>query len=435
MLLIYTQKINNRINYIFDVFFSNLLPVEYRITNKLAEFRNHEGPKLNYSYQPVDDELFFYPVNILFETGIRQQQFDCVKYENILCPFSVYKSSAMPFDPFAAAFYLITRYEEYLPYKKDIYDRFDAAESLAQINGFLKKPVVNIWAEKIKSLLLEKYPALKFPSRKYRFLSTIDVDCAWAFRQKGFVRSVAGYAKSLFDLNFHGISERTKVLSGIKKDPYDTFAFQMEVHEKYKIRPLYFILFADYSQYDKNIHVNNRNFHALIKSLGDYADVGIHPSFASNVKPEKIPLEIGRLSNVLNREVTKSRQHFLKLSFPNTFRNLINADIAEDYSLGYATETGFRAGICDPYNFYDLDLETETHLRLYPFSFMDGTLLFYHNVSAFDAIDRYISPLIDEVKAVNGMFVSLWHNESLSNQGRWIGWHKVYDEMIKLALP
>lgn len=435
MLLIYTPKINNRIKYVFDVIFSKLLSVEYHITNKTSEFNNNDGPKLNYSYQPLGDELFFYPVNILFETGIKQQQFDCVKFENILCPFSVYKNSALPFDPFAAAFYLITRYEEYLPYKKDIYDRFDASESLAYVNGFLKKPVVNIWAEKIKSLLQEKYPSLKFPVKKYRFLSTIDVDCAWTYRQKGFVRTVAGYAKSLADLNLHDISQRTKVLAGIKKDPYDTFAFQYGLHEKYKIRPLYFILFADYSQYDKNIHINNRNFHSLIKSIADNADVGIHPSFASNEKSEKIQLEIGRLSNVLNREVTRSRQHFLKLSFPNTFRNLIDADIEEDYSLGYATETGFRAGICEPYNFYDLDLETETHLKLFPFSLMDGTLLFYHNVSAFDAIQQYIKPLIDEVKAVNGMFVSLWHNESLSNEKRWIGWHKVYEEMIKLALP
>ncbi|MFH0866987.1 MAG: polysaccharide deacetylase family protein [Bacteroidota bacterium] len=434
MLLIFTPRTNNRIKYIFDVFFRNLIPVDYSLTCNTAEFKNYKGPKLNYSYQPIGDEIFFYPVNLLFETGIKQQQFDCVKFENTLCPFSVYKNSALPFDPFAAAFYLITRYEEYLPYKKDKFNRFDAAESLAHINGFLKKPVVNIWAEKIKKMLKYKYPSLKFSEKKYRFLSTIDIDSAWAYRQKGFVRTFAGYTKSLYELNISEISERTKVLAGLKKDPFDTFQFQSEVHEKYKIIPLYFVLFAGYSQYDKNIHVNNRQFHSLVKSIADHADVGIHPSFASNTRPGKILQETARLSNVLNREVTRSRQHFLKLSFPNTFRGLIEADIEEDYSLGYPTQTGFRAGICDPYNFYDLDMETETHLKLFPFALMEGTLRDYHNVSAFDAI-KYIKPLIDEVKAVNGMFISLWHNESLSNEKRWIGWHKVYEEMIKLALP
>jgi hypothetical protein len=64
---------------------------------------------------------------------------------------------------------------------------------------------------------------------------------------------------------------------------------------------------------------------------------------------------------------------------------------------------------------------------------MDGTLGDYLNVSADQAMP-YIAPLIQEVKAVNGTFISLWHNESLGNEGRWTGWHTVYEEMIKEAL-
>ncbi|HNW99101.1 MAG TPA: polysaccharide deacetylase family protein [Bacteroidales bacterium] len=433
MLLIFTPKVNNRIKYIFDVIFRNLISIDYRFTNNAEEFKSYDGPKINYSYQPISDEIFFCSVNLLFETGIKQQQFDSVKFENILCPYSVYKNSALPFDPFAASFYMLSRYEEYLPYKKDKYDRFDAIESIAYINGFLKKPVVNIWAQKIKLLLKEKYPFIKFPEKNYRFLSTIDIDSAWEYKQKGIVRTIAGFIKALYALNFQEISKRMRVLTGLKKDSFDTFEYQFELHKKYNIVPLYFILFADYAQYDKNIYVNNRKFQSLVKSIGDYADVGIHPSFASNIKHEKLLTEITRLSNVLNRDISKSRQHFLKLTFPDTYRNLIEVDIAEDYSLGYATETGFRAGICEPYNFFDLDLETETHLKLFPFAIMEGTLRDYHNVTPQDAIQQY-KQLIDEVKAVNGMFISLWHNESLSNENRWVGWQKVYEEMLKMAL-
>ena len=143
---------------------------------------------------------------------------------------------------------------------------------------------------------------------------------------------------------------------------------------------------------------------------------------------------MNNLKNVINSEVTKSRQHFLKFSFPSTYRNLIDADILEDYSLGYASEIGFRAGICDPFCFYDLDQERETPLKLFPFTFMEGTLRDYYKITAFDAMN-HIRPLIEEVKTVNGTFISLWHNESLSNKKRWIGWHKVYEEMIKLAMP
>src|SRR5436190_8549265 len=116
---------------------------------------------------------------------------------------------------------------------------------------------------------------------------------------------------------------------------------------------------------------------SLIKSLADYADIGIHPSYASNENRKQVKKEIRRLNKVLKREVTRSRQHFLKVTFPETYRTLIELDIEEDYSMGYASEIGFRASICTPFNFYDLDLDVETKLKLVPFMLMDGTMKDY----------------------------------------------------------
>lgn len=166
--------------------------------------------------------------------------------------------------------------------------------------------------------------------------------------------------------------------------------------------------------------------------LEDNAEVGIHPSYASNNDLKVLKREINSLSKVLNRQITKSRQHFLKLSLPQTYRNLIDLDITDDYTMGYASEIGFRASICSSFNFYDLEMETETNLRIHPFAFMEGTLRDYLSINADRAMD-YIKPLIDEVKAVNGTFICLWHNESLSNQRRWVGWQQIYEDMIKYA--
>ena len=41
-----------------------------------------------------------------------------------------------------------------------------------------------------------------------------------------------------------------------------------------------------------------------------------------------------------------------------------------------------------------------------------------------------IQSLIHEVKSVNGTFISLWHNESLSDQDRWKGWREVYTYLL-----
>ncbi len=433
MLLVYIPKITNRCDYIFKLIFNELLGLDVNLTNNSDEFLTYEGPKINYSSKVFGDELFFDSAAILFETGIKVQELRFIPFAGTVAFFPVYnKKSALPFDPFAASFYLVSRYEEYFPFIQDRYDRFEANQSIAFKNDFLKKPVVNIWALKIKEILLKKFPALCFPEKNYQFIPTIDVDAAWSYKQKGVVRSLGGYCRSLLNRDFSEIIRRTKVLTNIIPDPFDTFTYQLELQKKHNLKPIYFVLFAEYGLNDKNIPINNPKFHILVKTLSDYAEVGIHPSYGSNTNPKKLQLEVRNLSKVLNKEITRSRQHFLKLTFPTTYRNLINLDISDDYTMGYASETGFRAGICDSFLFYDIDQDAATPLRIHPFAVMDGTLQDYKNISANNA-PAHLKQLIDEVKAVNGTFISLWHNQSLSNLDEWTGWRAVYEEMIKLA--
>jgi hypothetical protein len=120
------------------------------------------------------------------------------------------------------------------------------------------------------------------------------------------------------------------------------------------------------------------------------------------------------------------------LSLPETYRRLIDLGIQEDYTMGYAREAGFRAGTSFPFHFYDLDMEQSTHLKLFPFAVMEGTLKGYKNIPTSEAMN-HIRPLVDEVKAVNGLFISLWHNESVAETREWAGWRAVYEEMIDCA--
>ncbi len=434
MVLIYTEKITNRIKYTFNLIFKDVLNVDIRITSDPEDFKSAEGVKLSYGKNPVGDELFFAAGTLLLERGIGHKDITFIEYDGLPAFFPVYnQNAAMPFDVFGASFYLVTRYEEYLPYKKDEYGRFSAQESLAFQKGFLHKPIVNIWAYRIGRLLTEKFTGYSFPGGKYTFTPTIDIDAAWAYRQKGLFRTAGGYLNALAKLDFREIGERTRVLAGLQPDPFDTYDFQHRIHKKYNLRPVYFILFAEYGLNDKNIPVKSRSFQTLIKSLADYNKVGIHPSFNSNYYPKRLKSEKERLSRVLNREVTCSRQHFLILQLPSTYRNLINLDITDEYSMGFASQPGFRAGICSTYKFFDLEMDAETPLNIHPFTYMEGTLRDYMKISAAEALD-VIKPLIDEVKAVNGTFIPIWHNESIGGLKRWQGWQKVYEDMIRYAI-
>jgi hypothetical protein len=435
MLLVYTEKITNRIRYTFRLFLKDLLNIDFRITANKDEFNSYEGAKFSYAKKPLQDELFFGCANLLFERGISNIDLLFIEVESLPAFFPIHpKESVLPFDPFASGFYLVSRYEEYLPYRKDDYGRFSASESLAYQKNFLHKPLVNIWANLIGEKLKARYSGFSFPGTNYQFIPTIDIDAAWAYKHKGFLRTTGSYLNAFSNFQFSALMHRTRVLSGFQRDPFDTYDLQFTLQKKYALQPIYFILFAEYGLNDKNIPIENLAFQTLIKTFADYAEVGIHPSYNSNYSAKKLRDEIAKLSKVLNREVTKSRQHFLKLQLPYTYRNLINLDITDDYTMGFAAQPGFRASICSSFNFYDLDMDAETKLRVHPFTIMDGTLRDYMNIDAGQAM-QYISPLIQEVKAVNGTFISLWHNESLSNEGRWVGWNTVYEEMIKEALP
>lgn len=432
MFLIYTHKITHRNKYIFNLIFKDILQFDFSLTSDQDEFVKHSGAKLSYTHNPLSDEVFFSSRNLLFENGITEQNISVFDFNSNKVFFATGKSSALPFDVFAASFYLVSRYEEYLPHIRDEHDRFDAKDSLAFMNGFLQKPVVNIWSKWIKEILLKKYPHLIFPEKKYQFISTIDIDNAYAYREKGFTRSIGGYLKALSKFDFTEVVDRTKVLVGINKDPYDTYDFQLEMIKKYKLKSIYFFLLGDYGVNDKNLPIESKKFQTLIKMLGDYAEIGIHPSYGSNKSKDQLKKEVGRLSRVLHRDVTKSRQHFLKLILPETYRNLIDLDITDDYTMGFASQVGFRAGICTPFNFYDLDTELETKLKIHPFAMMEGTLKYNMKINPEEAMAK-ICPLIDEVKAVDGVFMSLWHNDTLNNKKIWLGWKAVYEDIVKYA--
>lgn len=430
MLLVYTPHITPRIRYIFKLLFEGILRSQIEWTTDPEKFLALRGPKINYSREDVGGGLFFAAHGLLNEKDIENLEVTVEKDGEriLLFPHNI-RGSALDFDPFAAAFYMVTRYEEYQPYVRDEYGRFQAKDSIAMKHDFLNRPVVNEWAEMIAEKIMKRWHSWKPGHRQYRFIPTIDINAAWMYKRKGFFRTSAGLMSALGKGQFGAVLDRMKVVSGRMKDPFDTYDEQLELNKEYGLETMYFILFADYDTNDRNVPVNNRHFRVLIKSLADYCNIGIHTSFASLRSPEKLETEFRRLSAVLNKEITATRQHFHVLNMPLTYRNFVNQDVSDDYSMGYAVTPGFRAGICDPYPFYDLDIEMQTNLTIWPYALVDKGLLHGHG------LESSFRPIIERVKAVKGTLITLWNNESLLAEGPGKLNLKIYKKMLIMARP
>lgn len=433
MLKVYTPNITARNRYIIKTILKGFLKVsDYELTSDLESYLAFDGAKLTYDKKKLQNEVWIYSSGFLNQKDIQEVDVQFSEGDNFPQLFTHQLDDALGFDLFAASFYLISRYEEYLPHIRDHYDRFTANQSLGFQKQFLKRPLVDEWALALKTILSAKYVDLSFRPRKYQSIHTIDIDNAFAYKHKGLVRTLGSLAKTFVGFDFKKLHTQIMVLMGQERDPFDTYSYQKMLKDKHHLNLIYFFLLADYGLNDKNLPHENQSFRKLIMSLADEGQIGVHPSFGSNASRDILNKEIKRLKDIAKREVIRSRQHFLKLSLPETYRNLIQSDIIEDYTMGYASESGFRASCCTPYSFYDLDEEVETKLIIYPFQVMESTYQYYQDKSM-EVIIHEIQEIIQAVKSVEGTFISLWHNESLSDQAEWKGWRTVYEAMIESA--
>lgn len=432
-LLVLLPEITPRVEFIFDFIFKTILGVAAELTTNPIDFETSEVPKLNYSRQKYSSGLYLKPHPLLFEKTIQKQNTEEIGFQEMKLFFASSNDSFLPFDPFACAFYLITRYEEYLAENPDEFDRFSDSENLLVRNNLHQKPVVDQLAFLIAEKITVHYPEFEIRKRAFQFVTTIDIDNAWAFKNKSFLVSLGAVAKAAIHFQWTELKQRLVVFLGLQNDPYDTYKYILETYKSRLGHVLFFFLIGDRNQYDKNISHKNKNFRQLIANISSVCEVGIHPSFASNQKQWLFEKEKDRLEGIIQKPVTHSRQHYLKLRFPKTYQNLLNSGITNDYTMGFASVAGFRAGTCTPFQFFDLSKNQCTELMIHPFQVMDVTLKNYMHLNA-EKAEQLVDELMNEVKKVDGTFISLWHNESLKDSGPWEGWRKVFERIQENGL-
>lgn len=426
MILIYSPKKTNRLAYTLDTIFKGILRMDYRLTAEKEIFENSDLPKISYGEWAIDDEIFIKADSLLFTKEIEPQNIHVGIWNELPILFMHdYSHASIPFDIFASVFYLISRYEEYLPTKKDAHGRYDAHNSIAYKHGFIERPLVDEYAMLIKKILQEKYPDLIFNERDFRFIPTFDIDNAFAFLYKGFWRGFSASLFSLVTFKFKAFAHRIRVITKKQPDPFDTFDWIKKVHTKFKLRPILFFLLGDYGKYDKNIPYDSEKMYSLINDCTSWSDIGIHPSYHTPLQPNKLKAEIKRLNTINNQITTKSRQHFLRLLMPIAYQNILQTTIKEDYTMGYAPVVGFRASTCTPYYFFDLKKDERTLLKVYPFCFMDSTWKYYLQEEDANAIHK-IKELIESVYAVKGTFITLFHNDTFEENV----WKETYETML-----
>ena len=424
-MLIYSDQISERLVYTLDFVF-HVRGLAYELSEDPDYFDNYTGPKLNYSNRNFENEhLQLAPGDLMFHEepiiyALKKDVFFNGETLNIgnVC------------DPLAAIFFVLTRAEEYTSSLKDNHGRFAAEFSILKKHGWLHFPICDIWAISFLEWISENLEItfdIQIPEPQ--IIPTFDIDNAFAYKHKTVLRRVLSLAKDAIYGNRHRIAERNSVLRDQMADPYDTFETILSIAKEFPVRV--FWLLGNFGKYDKNLPHYSTTQKKLIQKLAQSVQLGLHPSYQSNGNEYFLQQEKKRIEKILRRPVKNSRQHFLKLEFPKTYRRLIKNGFTDDYTMGFADDYGFRMGTAHAVKWFDLEENKRTDLTLHPFVYMDGTFNEYLELSP-ELAKRSIGELYDSIKKYGGDFICIWHNETIGDYKIWEGWKSVLEYTLNL---
>lgn len=397
------------------------------------EFAAAEGPRLCYGLHVFEGAFHIVPAGLLNEEGVRKLEPELRELDAIPVLFPV-QGGHLPFDPFAAAFFHLTRYEELSGLPDDALGRPLAGRMHASRHAYLHRPVVDEWALLLARTWQRFDTRVPAPQRSYRFVNTIDLDNGFKYLGRPLWRSLGSMARDVFRGAWSELPARLFVLVGQRPDPFDIYDELRQRLSEGAARTVFFVLTAPRGPMDHAVPVEYSAYSERLRALATWAEVGLHPSYNSSEDPRLTATEKERLSSLLGKSVSLSRQHFLRFKLPDTYRELEKNGIGEEHSMGTHEQLGFRAGTCTPFPWFDVLDDRATGLIVHPFAVMDNTLRHKLQLTPDQAVAA-AAVLIEQVKAVEGTFTGLWHESFLSRSAEDAPWRDAILRIIQLARP
>ncbi len=424
--------------YIFQVLLGQLLGIEYQVV--VAERTNYllrlpSGGTISiedHFFGQLPDGDYLHSKNVPTNADTFAQPYE--QPERLTAVYGTPKfvfyrqSITCGLDVFASAFFMLTRWEEYITQEQDEHGRFPAKHALAWRAGFLDRPVVNEYANLLWQMLIRLGWQAPRVERQFRLQISHDVDYPQLWTSPAArLRTLGGSIlqrhqprETLFWLKKHFFR---------RQDPYDTFEELMDLAEQ-NGQPAHFNFLGERPKSSDAWYALNAPFvqNVLQKITARGHVVGFHPSYEAYDDPAAFSRELESVRRVSGQAVTSGRNHFLRFSSPHTWQQWADAGLDWDSSAGYSEATGFRAGICDTYPVFNFLTRQQLPLHEKPLLAMDVTLGLYQKLTPEQATAQ-LEQLRREVRKHQGEFTLLWHNSSW-NTYFWAAWREVYRSFV-----
>jgi hypothetical protein len=423
MLLVHITRPSARATYALEHLFTRLLGWPVRWAASLEELRSSELPRVLYGGTPVQG-AFHLPSEPLIDLSGTEGE---AAFRNMQAALR----KNVPCAPLSTVFFFLSLWEEMRATRQDAHGRMPADDLTACRPG-VDPLLVDRTAIQLADMLRARFPSLPPPQRRYSHVLTVDVDNGLRFLGRPMARAIGASARELLRGEAPVARDRWATRLGYRPDPYNDWSVPVRDVLGSVDRCAAFILTRGGGRHDHAARLEHPAFQQALRALPEAVETGLHPSYFSGMDHALVVEERERLRKVLDRPVRISRQHFLRMLLPDTYRLLLAAGFQEDHTLGLHDRTGFRAATCTPFPWYDLEREQDTDLMCWPFAVMDSALRERMGLGpeqALAEIDR-VQRLVREVQ---GTFVSVWHDRYLSGYRNFAPWPGVLHRAAQLA--
>lgn len=330
-------------------------------------------------------------------------------------------------DGVAEAFFHLARVEERVNGARDAHGRFPASASCLDP---LDPPL-----ERLRRQLGLEPP--RWAGARFAVVLSHDVDTPWRWTRIGVRGSASRLRHATLEGRGGAALREARALAAVplhklrRTDPNWRFQRIMRLESVRAAASTFFVMAGHHHPADGAApEAYERLRPRLVETLLDGgAEVGLHGSYTAAEDVERLGDEKGRLE-VLTGPLSGQRYHYLRVDPLVNLAPLPGLGFRYDSSLGFSDRPGFRAGIAQPFQPWDLDADRPLDLIEIPLAAMDVTFAEdrYLGLSA-PAAERRLLELVDWAAENGGGFSVLWHTDRF-DPATSRGWDRLYLRFI-----
>jgi len=415
---------NNNIRerkYILDIIFKEFLGLDFTLQTGSQHYEIELPNKKNLT---IKDTFFNnYPKDLEY-----------LKLENI-------PKKIEDLDIFAASFFMLTRWEEYVNKNRDSHNRFPATESLAYKQGFLDRPIVNEYLEDLKIMLLELDDSLVF--KKYTSKTYVSCDVDQPFdctveNIQNLIRVGVGDIIKRKSIKEFARRVRRYIFNKLENYKYDenyTFDWYMDVCEKAGAKAAFYFIPTSKEVQNGCYELKDKKIQNLIKYIDSRGhEIGVHGSYQTYQDKEKSNLQKNMLDDILSslgisQKIVGNRQHYLRWDSSITPYVLEYAGFLYDTTGSYADRPGFRYGVCYEFSMFDILNRKKLAIKQRPLIVMECTIIdkVYMGLGYSEEALQTMKDLKQKCFKYGGNFSLLWHNSHFKTEDD----KKMFEDIVR----